>query len=168
MVIILNGSLGVGKTSTSWALQRKFDKSIMLDGDYIGAVHPFDLHCKERLAYLFDTLANLVHFHQKNGYTNFVINYVFENESELQGLTEKLTLLDEEVHCFWLTCTPTIQQERIRKRNNRTVDYELVRCLVLNDILEKANEEGFIGQKIATQNYTISGASNQIWSIVLP
>ena len=44
MIVILNGSVGVGKTATSWKLHEKFDKSVMLDGDFIGAVHPFEIY----------------------------------------------------------------------------------------------------------------------------
>jgi 2-phosphoglycerate kinase len=41
VIVILNGSVGVGKTSVSWTLNESFDRSVMLDGDYLGAVHPF-------------------------------------------------------------------------------------------------------------------------------
>ena len=39
MIIIINGSLGVGKTEISWELIERFDRAVMLDGDYLGAVH---------------------------------------------------------------------------------------------------------------------------------
>jgi hypothetical protein len=34
MIAILNGALGVGKTEVAWKLIEKFDRAIMLDGDY--------------------------------------------------------------------------------------------------------------------------------------
>ncbi len=63
MVIIINGPLGVGKTEVSWALIEQFDRAIMLDGDYIGASHPFEIHDKQRVVYLYKTIAHLVKFH---------------------------------------------------------------------------------------------------------
>ena len=57
MIIILNGSLGVGKTTTAWILLGKFTRAIMLDGDYIVAVHPFNLYDEKRIDYLYKTMA---------------------------------------------------------------------------------------------------------------
>ena len=74
MIIIINGSLGVGKSSVADELHRKFDKSVHLDGDYLGDIHPFEIYDVARLDHLYRTLELLVGFHQKNGYTNFVIN----------------------------------------------------------------------------------------------
>ena len=78
MIIIINGSLGVGKSSVADELHWKFDKSVHLDADYIGDVHPFEIYDDARIDHLYRTLELLVGFHQKNGYRNFVINYVFE------------------------------------------------------------------------------------------
>ena len=65
MILIINGSVGVGKTSISFSLQERFKKSIMLDGDYIGAVHPFQIYNEERTQYLYQTLTHLLKFHKK-------------------------------------------------------------------------------------------------------
>jgi 2-phosphoglycerate kinase len=40
MIIIISGPLGVGKTEVAYTLIEKFDRAVMLDGDYLGAVHP--------------------------------------------------------------------------------------------------------------------------------
>lgn len=78
MIVILNGSVGVGKTSVSCALNESLDRSVMLDGDYLGAVRPFEIYDDARVAYLYKTVVHLLEFHQAHGYTNFVINYVLE------------------------------------------------------------------------------------------
>src|SRR5512133_2808986 len=44
MIVIINGPLGVGKTSISWALLERFERAVMLDGDYLGAVQPFEIY----------------------------------------------------------------------------------------------------------------------------
>jgi nucleoside-triphosphatase THEP1 len=78
MIIIINGPLGVGKTEVSGKLIEYFDKAVMLDGDYLGAVRPFDLHDPQRVEYLYQTIAHNVEWHVTHGYHNFVVNYVFE------------------------------------------------------------------------------------------
>ena len=60
MIIIINGSLGVGKSSVSEELHRKFEKSVYLDGDHIGYVHPFDIYDGARIDHLYRTLELLV------------------------------------------------------------------------------------------------------------
>jgi broad-specificity NMP kinase len=90
MIIIINGSLGVGKTSVAEQIHWKFDNSVHLDGDAIGDVHPFEIYDDARISHLYRTLELLVGFHQKYGYSDFVINYVFESPESLQELLNLL------------------------------------------------------------------------------
>ena len=83
MIVIINGPLGIGKTETSWKLLEMFEQGVMLDGDFVGAVHPFEIYDQERIDYLYQTLHHLVAFHIQNGYRNFVVNYVFESPETL-------------------------------------------------------------------------------------
>ena len=91
MIIIINGSLGVGKSSVAEELHWKFEKSVYLDGDSLGAVHPFEIYDEARLDQLYRTLELLVGFHQKNGYDHFVINYVFELSGFIAGFAGPFT-----------------------------------------------------------------------------
>ncbi len=155
MIVILNGSVGVGKTTAAWALNQSFDKSVMLDGDYIGAVHPFDIHDAARVTYLYETLAHLVSFHQQHGYTNFVINYVFESPESLAELVDDLRPLGGDVHTFWLTCSEDEQRRRILKRKTDQWAWELERFTELNIILEVASERGDIGKQLDTTGKSV-------------
>lgn len=156
MIVILNGSVGVGKTTTAWALSRSFEKSVMLDGDHLGAVYPFEIYDDARVAYLYKTLEHLISFHQKHGYPNFVINYVFESPELLSALTQMLEPLGNRVYTFWLTCAPEAQRARILKRNTDQVTWELERLGELNTILEAASERGNIGTQVDTTGKTVA------------
>ena len=168
MIIILNGSVGVGKTSVAWALSGRFPTSVMLDGDYIGAVHPFELASEARVAYLYETLAHLVAFHKTNGYPDFVLNYVFESPDSLAALVEKLEPLDSAIHTFWLTCTEEEQRARILKRRTDQWEWELKRFLELNAIQEQASKLGFIGNHIDTTAKTAKEVAALIWASLKP
>ncbi len=85
MIIIINGPLGVGKTEVSQKLVELFDKGVMLDGDAIGAVHPFKIYDDERIEYLYQTIRHLVAFHIQHGYSNFVINRHFRLDELTSG-----------------------------------------------------------------------------------
>ena len=164
MIIILNGSVGVGKTAVSWSLQRRFDKSVMLDGDYIGAVHPFEIYDDSRTIYLYKTIAHLIRFHKDNGYNNFVFNYVFENTKQLKMLLDLLRPIDNAILSFWLKCSETEQKDRICLRSTDQYEWELKRFVELNNILDKSSKKGNIGFLIDTTGLSIEKVTDKIWN----
>jgi len=163
MIIIINGSLGVGKSSVADELHWKFDKSVHLDGDYIGDVHPFEIYDDARIDHLYRTLELLVSFHQKNGYHNFVINYIFESPDSLQGLIDLLRPHDASIHTYWLTCDEKEQAQRIRNRQRDDLDWELSRFVELRRIQTNAAEQGFIGIEVNTTGLTSVEVAQEIW-----
>ncbi len=166
MIIIINGSLGVGKSSVAEQLQYKFDKSVHLDGDYIGDVHPFEIYDEARIRHLYHTLELLIDFHQKNGYHHFVINYVFESPESLQELLDLLHPLDASIHTYWLTCHEEEQAKRIRNRKREELAWELNRFVELQRIQAKAAARGFIGKEVDTTGLTAAEAAEEIWKDV--
>ena len=163
MIIIINGSLGVGKSSVAEALHQKFDRSVYLDGDHIGYVHPFEIYDDERIDHLYQTLALLVNFHQKNDYDNFVINYVFESANSLQALRNLLEPLDTSIQIYWLTCNEAEQAERIKSRKREDHDWELQRFVELKRIQTDAAREGFIGIQVDTSGLSPKAVAEEIW-----
>jgi chloramphenicol 3-O-phosphotransferase len=163
MIIIINGSLGVGKSSVSEAIHHKFDRSVYLDGDHIGFVHPFEIYDSARIDHLYRTLALLIDFHQQNGYRHFVINYVFESPESLQDLINLLKPLESEIRPYWLTCDPGEQAERIQKRRRDQLEWELNRYLELRHIQADAARRGFIGVEVDTSNLSPEQVADIIW-----
>jgi predicted kinase len=164
MIVIINGSLGVGKSSVAEQLQHRFDRAVHLDGDAIGDVHPFDIYDPDRIDHLYRTLELLIGFHQKNGYENFVINYVFESADSLQDLIALLCPLDAAIHVYWLTCSPKVQAERIRERQREQLDWELHRFRELQQIQAEAAQSGFIGKEVNTSRLTARDVADRIWN----
>ena len=163
MIIIINGSLGVGKSSVAEELYLKFDKSVNLEADCIGNVHPFEIYDAARIDHLYRTLELLVGFHQKNGYSNFVINYVFESPDSLQDLLERLRPLDPAIHTYWLTCDEQEQSRRIRARPSSTLEWELDRFVELQRIQARAARIGFVGIELDTSGLTPAEVAEKIW-----
>lgn len=166
MIIIINGSVGVGKTSVADQLHYKFDKSVHLDGDAIGDVHPFIIYDDARISYLYQTLALLIGFHQQNGYRCFVINYVFESAESLQELLDLLIPLDNDIHTYWLTCSEEEQARRIRGRGRDEIKWELERFIELHKIQVAAAQRGFIGKQIDTSGQGVAEVADKIWEDV--
>jgi chloramphenicol 3-O-phosphotransferase len=166
MIIIVNGSLGVGKSSVGDQLHYKFERSVHLDGDYIGDVHPFEIYDRVRIDHLYRTLELLIRFHRKNGYHNFVINYVFESPESLQALLDLLRPLDANIHVYWLTCDEQEQARRIHGRSREELDWELQRFVELQRIQARAAQQGFIGRQVDTTHLTPVEIADAIWKDV--
>jgi hypothetical protein len=104
MIIIINGPLGVGKTEVAWQLIEKFERAVMLDGDYLGAVQPFEIHDQQRAAYRYDTICHVARFHADRGWTNIVVDDVFETPEALARLRQALNEIDHANHAYRLMC----------------------------------------------------------------
>ena len=172
MIIIINGPLGIGKTEVSWKLAEHFDHAVMLDGDYIGAVVPFEIYDPERIEYLYQTLSHLVAWHVAHGYQDFVINYVFEEPESLARLRQLLSESSDEIYAFRLVCTEDAADQRIRKRGlalgheGAELDWELHRFRELIQIQDAAARSGDMGFVVDTTHLSAQGVADAIWNNV--
>lgn len=172
MIIIINGPLGIGKTELSWALLEFFERGVMLDGDYIGAVHPFEIYNAERIEYLYQTLTLLVAHHRAHGYLNFVINYVFEEAQSLSRLRNLLSGFDEVIYTFRLVCDPLVAEKRIWQRglsvglDAEHLSWEIARAEELAAIQQAAALQGDLGYPIDTSGLSVQQTAQAIWEVI--
>jgi len=163
MIVIINGPCGVGKTEVSWNLVERFPAGVMLDGDHIGAVHPFEIYDQQRIAYLYRTIRHLVAFHIEHGYSNFVVNHVFETPESLAQLRGMLSELDAVTYAFRLTGAERAMERRIRARATKRAAWELERFRELAAIMEAGAERGDLGYLIDTTGLTAAQVAEVIW-----
>ncbi len=144
----------------------------MLDGDFVGAVHPFEIYDPERVDYLYQTLCVLVKHHQEHGYPNFVINYVFEDAGSLNKLRKQLWKLDPVVYIFRLVCKPEEIEARIRKRSlqqgldGQVLNWEIQRARELLKIQDAASLQGDLGDVIDTTHLDTQETAQRIWDMI--
>ena len=122
MIIVLNGPLGIGKSTLAEALTESIDSCIMLDGDRLVAANPPPA---DALEHLHSTIALLVTHHQRFGYRHFVIDHVWRTPVELSDLRRRLIAIssDSEVRCFLLTLPIHENLRRINRRQQaRAID----------------------------------------------
>ena len=166
MIVILNGPLVIGKIEISWELLYHFERAVMLDGDYIGAVVPFEIYNDDRIEYLYQTIHHLVAYHQEQGgYHDFVINYGFETPESLGKLRHLLADLDDVIYAFRLTCSEEEIARRIQKRGVEPdqLTLELQRFRELCAIQEANAQQGDLGFAIDTSRLSAREAANVIW-----
>ncbi len=166
MIVIINGPCGVGKTAVAWELNAHFERSVMLDGDYIGAVHPFEIYDEQRVTYLYRTLRHLIDFHvNEGGYPNFVINYVFEEPESLAKLRKMLTEFGMPMPTFRLVADDEEIAARIRRREHDPSDrrWHLNRYRELVEIQARNAQYGDLGTPIDTTGLSAKETADAIW-----
>lgn len=120
MVILLNGPLGIGKSTLAEALTESIDGCVMLDGDYLIAVNPPP---SDEVEYLHTILALLLGHHRQFGYRHFVINHFWRTPADLADLRGRLLEVDAEsdICCFLLSLSLDENLRRIQRRQSTRV-----------------------------------------------
>lgn len=124
MILLLNGPLGIGKSSLAEALCERIDQCVMLGGDHLLAANPMP---GDELAYLHGIIGMLVRHHRAAGYRHFVIEHLWRRPSEIDDLRLELTRACPEsgIHCFLLTLPLNDNLRRIRRRQDARAMDEL-------------------------------------------
>jgi hypothetical protein len=115
MIIVLNGPLGIGKSTLAEALTESIEYCVMLDGDHLIAANPPPA---DELLHLHSTIALLVAHHRQYGYRHFVIDHVWRSPAALGDLRGRLAAMDvdADVRCFLLTLPVDEHRRRIERR----------------------------------------------------
>ena len=113
MIILLNGPLGIGKSTLGEALSESVEQCVMLDGDHLVAVNPPPPDERE---HLHSTIALLVEHHRRFGYRHFVIDYIWTTTEQIDDLRYRLTDSDADFRCFLLTLSADENLRRIERR----------------------------------------------------
>ena len=166
MIVILTGPCGIGKTSVAWELNARFERAVMLDGDYVGAVQPFEIYDEQRVTYLYRTLRHLIDFHIKEGgYPNFVINYVFEHPDSLALLRQMLARFEMSMPAYRLIGDDAAIAARIRRREHDPADrrWHLDRYRELVEIQARNARHGDLGTPVDTVGLTADAVADAIW-----
>ena len=122
MIIVLNGPLGIGKSTLAEALTESIECCVMLDGDRLVAANPAP---EDEIEYLHSTIALLVTHHRRFGYRHVVIDHMWRSAADLADLRRRLISIDADakVCCFLLTLPADENLRRIENRQRaRAID----------------------------------------------
>lgn len=143
MIIVLNGPLGIGKSTLAEALAESIEQCVLLDGDYLVATNPPPA---DPIAYLHSTIALLIAHHRQAGYRHFVIDHLWRTPAELAALRRALVDVDAaaEIRCFLLTLGLEENLRRIQRRQvARAIDeqeFELGTVAEEREVLFKSHD----------------------------
>ena len=113
MIVLLNGPLGIGKSTLAQALVESLEQSVMLDGDKLIAMNPAPAN---ETSSLHGIVALLVEHHRRFGYRHFVFDHIWRSPTEIADLRHRLGGEEEDFRCFLLTLSEEEHLRRIERR----------------------------------------------------
>ena len=114
-LILINGTMGSGKTATCRELLKMLDRCVFLDGDWCWMMDPFVVTGKTKTM-VQDNIAHLLrNFLNCSEYENVLFCWVMQDEKIIDDLLSALEGLEFALYKFTLMVSVQALTERIRK-----------------------------------------------------
>ena len=117
LVILINGPLGVGKSTLGELLGEALDQCVAIDGDSLCALNPPP---EDEVVALHELVALIARHQADRGYRRFVINHLWRSTAEFDDLERRLTAALGEVRIQRLLLMLDESQNRQRIEQRRT------------------------------------------------
>lgn len=112
-LIVINGTMGVGKSTISKELHRSLDKAVWLDGDWCWMMNPWIVN-EETIKMVQSNITFLLRNFLLNSAFDYVIfNWVLHREEIINGLLERLSDLEFELEKITLICSEESLKSRM-------------------------------------------------------
>ncbi len=162
-LIMLNGTMGVGKTAVCQALLETLEPAVFLDGDWCWLMRPFVV-TDETKAMVMDNIAHLLNNFLRASVFDYVIFcWVMQEQAILDDVLSRLQPGAYETHCFTLTAARETLIARLQAdidaglRQNDVIQRSLAR-MPLYDQLQTT--------KIDTTHLTVTQTAQAIAKVV--
>lgn len=118
-LIVINGTMGVGKSTISTALKNELENSVMLDGDWCWMMNPWNI-TEENKKMVEQNIIFLLNSFLNNPLFQYVIfTWVLHKEEILNSILEKINDDNFKLYFYSLMCNKNELIKRM-KNNNRT------------------------------------------------
>lgn len=113
-LIIINGVMGVGKTTISKALYKSLDNTFWLDGDNCWIMNPFVVNDENKKMVL-DNIAYMLNNFIKNSSSKYIIfNWVIHTDEIMNDILKRIDNIESlEVYKFTLMSSKEVLLKRI-------------------------------------------------------
>ena len=115
---IINGPMGVGKTTVSQGLLNSLDHCVFLDGDWCWDMHPFIVNNETKKIVMNNIVYCLNNFIHSTTYQNIIFCWVIPTQEILDTLIDQLDLTNVCLHKITLVSN----QEQLIKRIKKDID----------------------------------------------
>ena len=163
-LIIVNGTMGVGKSAVSRQLLKILTPGVWLDGDWCWNMNPFVVS-EENKAMVMDNIGYLLKsFLNNTGYEYVIFCWVIHREDIFDQLLMRLQGLEFELHKISLICSEQVLTSRLQNdaaagiREQDVIERSLPRLALYRDMDT---------QKIDVSDITAEQAAKKIKQLVL-
>lgn len=111
--IIISGAMGVGKSCTCKALNKKLMNSVWLDGDWCMMMNPLDFNKENTMMFLDNTIYLLKSFLSNPTFDYVIYSWVFPREDMLNYIVKQVQDADFELKKISLMCSNDKLKERM-------------------------------------------------------
>lgn len=120
-LIIINGVMGVGKTTISRALNKSLENSFWLDGDNCWMMNPFVVN-EENKKMVLNNIAYILNSFIDNSSSKYIIfNWVIHEEHIMDDILSKININNVDVYKITLMCS----EEELIKRISSDIELGL-------------------------------------------
>jgi deoxyadenosine/deoxycytidine kinase len=116
LLIIINGTIGVGKTEISKCLASEIAGALSIEGDSLGFASPKNDH-------VLDAAIEFVSMHRKNGVRVLIFDMFFDDQEKLDGFIGHAGI---DCFIFYLSACEDELSSRIRKRGRQRAESEIL------------------------------------------
>lgn len=150
-LIMINGTMGVGKTATCKELQKLLSNTVFLDGDWCWDMVPFTVNDETKCMVMDNIIFLLNNFLCCSVYENVIFCWVMHEQSIIDEIISNLKRKDCKIYVFSLICSEEALIRRIRKD---------ISCgLRKNDVIVRALQRLCMYEKLNTEKIDVSEIS---------
>ena len=147
-LLLLGGTLGVGKTATCQVMKKKLNNSVFLDGDWCWDMHPFQVTEETKEMVLQNICCLLNNFIKCSVIENIVFCWVMHQQEIIDQILSRLDTQGCKVHLISLICSPDALRERLAKDIHAGIRTE--------DVLKRSRERIPLYEKLNTTKVDVS------------
>ncbi|MGG7076730.1 AAA family ATPase [Clostridium sardiniense] len=114
-LIIVNGTMGVGKTATCKELNKRLNNSVWLDGDWCWMMDPFIVNEENKKMVKENIIFLLNNFMNNSNVENIIFNWVIHDESIMEDILSELKDIEYDLEKITLICSRSALKRRISK-----------------------------------------------------
>lgn len=117
-LVLVNGTMGVGKTATCRALLEQMAPAAFIDGDWGWAISPFEVTDENR-AMVLDNIGHLIrNYARHSSIDTIILGWVMHTEEIIRAVLDPL----EDLNLHIVTVTLTISAAKLRERLQGDID----------------------------------------------
>lgn len=162
-LIIINGVMGVGKTTISRMLYKELENSFWLDGDNCWMMNPFVVDEENKFMVL-DNISYILNNFIKNSNSQYIIfNWVIHTDEIMSDILKKLNIVNVDIYKITLICSKETLISRIKEdiKNGLRDDKNIDRSLEKLSLYHKMNTI-----KVDTSNKDFKDILKEIKNII--